>query len=113
MSRLTDLALKDAEECLSQSNINLYQVKNSIEATMRSLQEECRILNSLVNSLQGKTDEESKANSKLVTQLNSAIEINRKMYTDNIKALDQVQLATTLSSRADRWVGAIAEDLKK
>jgi hypothetical protein len=113
MSRLTDLALKDAEECLSQSSLNLYHIKNTIESTMRNLQEECSLLNSLVNTFQGETDEEKEANSKLLAKLNSAVEINRKMYTENMKALDQVQLATTLSSRADRWIGAVAEDLKK
>jgi hypothetical protein len=113
MSRLTDLALKDAEECLSKSSLNLYQIKIAIESTMRNLQEECSLLNSLVNTLQGETDEEKEANSKLLAKLNSAVEINRKMYTENMKALDQVQLATTLSSRADRWIGAVAEDLKK
>lgn len=49
----------------------------------------------------------------MLAKLNSAVEINRKMYTENMKALDQVQLTTSLSSRADRWIGAVAEDFKK
>lgn len=112
MSRLTDLALKDAEECLSQSSLNLYQIKNAIESTMRNLQEERRELDGMVNTINSKSDEEQTANRKLLDKLNYALEINQKMYTENRKALDQVQTTTNLISRADSWIGAIGEDKK-
>lgn len=115
MSRLTDLALKDAEECLSKTTMVHYQVKINIESTLRGLQEECSMLHGLVDMLKvkGEDDKDAELKNKALDKINKSVDINRKLYTENIKALSQIEEAISAVNRADRWLGAVAEDLKK
>lgn len=106
MSKLIDLALKDASDNIGTSSSAQYQIKHYFESTLRQLQEECVNLQNVISMLNVETD------TKALEKLNKAVEVNRSRYTDTIKASDQLDKAIDALGRGSRWVTAITDELK-
>jgi len=106
MSTLIDLALKDADDNLSQTSSAQYQIKHYLDSTLRNLQAECVTLNNVIAML----DKDNEANA--LVKLKQAVEINRNLYSETIKITEQLDTAISSLSRGKRWVSAITDELK-
>lgn len=106
MSTLIDLALKDADDNLSQTSSAQHQIKHYLDSTLRSLQAECVTLNNVIAML----DKDNEANA--LVKLNQAVEVNRTRYSETVKIADQLDTAISSLSRGRRWITAVSDEVK-